>query len=158
MRRGTAKWILTLAALLWMAVIWWFSAKPAEVSTETSHRAGRAVAGLFVPGFESWPEEEQLKLVESIDHPVRKAAHATEYAVLGILLSAGAGFYVRRRRWLAGWGGGALYAVSDEIHQYFVPGRSCQVSDMVLDSAGVLAGVAAVWAVWRLLRPQRKDG
>ena len=37
----------------------------------------------------------------------------------------------------------ALYAASDEIHQLFVPGRSGQLSDVILDSAGALAGVAA---------------
>ena len=37
-------------------------------------------------------------------------------------------------------GAGALYAVSDEIHQIFVPGRSCQAFDVLIDSSGVLTG------------------
>ena len=36
---------------------------------------------------------------------------------------------------------GVIYAVSDEIHQYFVPGRSMQISDIVIDSFGVLSGI-----------------
>lgn len=35
-----------------------------------------------------------------------------------------------------------LYAVSDEIHQYFVPDRSCQLSDLAIDSCGIILGVA----------------
>ena len=34
----------------------------------------------------------------------------------------------------------ALYAVSDEIHQLFVSGRSCQLTDVLLDSAGAFVG------------------
>ena len=35
---------------------------------------------------------------------------------------------------------GVAYAMTDEIHQLFVPGRSCQVTDVLIDSAGVLFG------------------
>ena len=36
---------------------------------------------------------------------------------------------------------GAFYAGTDELHQYFVPGRSAQVTDVVLDSFGVITGI-----------------
>jgi len=36
---------------------------------------------------------------------------------------------------------GALYALTDEIHQYFVAGRACQLSDVLIDSVGVFLGV-----------------
>ena len=42
---------------------------------------------------------------------------------------------------LISWGIGSIYAVTDEFHQYFVPGRSCEVRDMLLDSLGVATGV-----------------
>ena len=41
------------------------------------------------------------------------------------------------------WAIAAAYAATDEFHQLFVPGRSGQLSDVILDSAGALAGVAA---------------
>ena len=49
----------------------------------------------------------------------------------------------------AGWAWvvGTLYAASDEIHQLFVPGRSGQLRDVFLDSAGVAAGILLAWAV-----------
>lgn len=47
-----------------------------------------------------------------------------------------------------------LYAAGDEFHQYFVPGRAAQLSDVVIDAMGFLPCVAAVylvlWAVRRL--------
>ena len=46
---------------------------------------------------------------------------------------------------------GAAYAVTDEFHQLFVAGRSCEVRDMCIDAAGVLCGVMVVW-LWRKSR------
>ena len=142
-----------------MAVIFTFSSRNADLSTEDSHRAGRIAAELAVPGFDDLAPEEQEQIILRLDHPVRKAAHMTEYAVLGVLLAgsfdeargvsasgeagaAGAGLF---RRMLTAFSIGTLYAVTDELHQTFVPGRSGQVSDVVLDSAGVLLGIL----VWR---------
>ena len=49
----------------------------------------------------------------------------------------------------AGWAWvvGTLYAASDEIHQLFVPGRSGQLRDVLLDSAGVAAGILLAWMI-----------
>ena len=49
---------------------------------------------------------------------------------------------VRER--ITAWLAGTLYAMTDEIHQSFVPGRSCELRDMGIDSCGVLAGVLVV--------------
>ena len=72
--------------LLWMLAIFLMSSQPADDSTETSLRVGEAIGKIFVPGYIGWSEEAQLEFAENIDHPVRKAAHATEYTILGILL------------------------------------------------------------------------
>lgn len=109
------------------------------------------IGQLFVPGFEDWSDKEQEAFAEKVDHPVRKTAHAMEYAVLGLLT---AGAYIRRgtsirKGILVPWGIATLYAASDEFHQLFVPGRSGQVSDVVLDSAGVLAGVLLLAGIRR---------
>ena len=52
------------------------------------------------------------------------------------------------------WGVGTLYAVSDEFHQGFVAGRGPSVVDVMIDSAGVIAG--AWLLLWILLR-KKKD-
>ena len=106
---------------------------------------------------------------------MRKTAHATEYAILG-LLAAGvylpgslkqknekeltekkeSGRYMNGgateicRELLIPWAIAAAYAATDEFHQLFVPGRSGQFSDVVLDSAGVLAGLLILAAVRKI--------
>jgi VanZ family protein len=69
------------------------------------------------------------------DLVLRKIAHAGEYAVLGALL-------VRAlRRPAVAIALGALYAVSDEVHQVFVPTRMGSPLDVAIDAVGVVCGV-----------------
>lgn len=138
------KIIWTLAVVLWMCMIFWFSAKPAEESTEMSISVGRMAGGLFIKDFNSWTPERQEQFAEKIDHAVRKSAHATEYALLGFLAAGMYSVYGKkgRRLYIMAAGTGFLYAASDEFHQLFVPGRSGQISDVLLDSCGAAVGAA----------------
>ena len=79
------------------------------------------------------------------DLVLRKLAHAAEFAVLGALLARALG-----RPGLA-FALGVAYAVSDELHQSFVPGRLGSPLDVALDAVGVAAGVA----LWHLARARR---
>jgi VanZ family protein len=79
------------------------------------------------------------------DLVLRKLAHATEYAVLGALLVRATG-----RTGLA-IALGTLYAVSDEIHQTFVPGRMGSPVDVAIDAIGVACGVV----LWQTIRARR---
>jgi VanZ family protein len=69
------------------------------------------------------------------DTVLRKIAHPAEFAVLGFLLARALGHD------LAAFLLGAAYAVTDEVHQAFVPGRLGSVWDVLLDSVGVALGV-----------------
>ena len=92
----------------------------------------------------SWSEDKQGQFAEKIDFPVRKCAHASEYAVLGILILGTAYSFSEdrgRKIILLCWCVGTAYAGTDEFHQLFVPGRSCQFRDVCIDSAGVLTGL-----------------
>ena len=73
--------------------------------------------------------------LEEWDFTLRKLAHAAEFALLGFLLVRATGSL--------GWSiaGGIAYAISDELHQHFVPGRLGAAGDVVIDSVGVVVGV-----------------
>ena len=79
------------------------------------------------------------------DLPLRKLAHAAEYGVLGALLLRATG---RAGLSLVL---GALYALSDEIHQSFVPGRAGSPLDVALDTVGVACGIV----IWQAVRSRR---
>lgn len=158
------KVILTTLTLLWMIVIFVMSGADDDASRNQSGTICRFLCENLVEGFEELPLEEQQNLEESLSFPVRKCAHFTEYAILGILLTLTAGAWfpgsiparinnthmsipsagispVRRGGpFLAG----VLYAVTDEIHQCFVPGRAGQIRDVLIDACGVFVGVIII--------------
>jgi VanZ like family len=72
------------------------------------------------------------------DLVLRKLAHAAEYAVLGVLLLRAIG------RPGPAFALATLYAVTDEIHQAFVPGRQASPVDLAIDAAGAAIGIALV--------------
>ena len=140
------KTIFLVLSVLWMGMIFCESAKPADVSAAESGWLVSTVGRLFIPGYENWDKKRVEIFVEKYDHPVRKAAHATEYAVLAILLfgalyKASDDDLPDKKRCAVAWLIGSLYAITDELHQIFVPGRSCEIKDMCIDSCGALAGV-----------------
>ena len=69
------------------------------------------------------------------DTILRKGAHVTEYAILGLLLVRALG------RELPAFLVGVAYAITDELHQHFVGGRHSSPIDVAIDSTGVLIGV-----------------
>ena len=94
-------------------------------------------------------------------HIVRKLAHFCEYLLEGFLLMLCMRVYTRNYIWHISVPllGGVLTALADETIQIFSPGRSSQVTDVWLDSAGVLAGILAallLMGLWRLLFHHRK--
>ena len=95
------------------------------------------------------------------EHLIRKLAHFSEFALEGFLLMLCMRVYSRRplRHITVPMLAGVLTALTDETIQLFSQGRSSQVTDVWLDSAGVLAGILAallLMGLWRLLFHHRK--
>lgn len=88
---------------------------------------------------------------ETVGFVVRKTAHFTEYMVLGacLLLNVRDCFahLQPRQMWGLAWMLGTAYAVTDELHQRFVPERSCEPRDMCIDAAGVALGAFIMLAI-----------
>ena len=57
-----------------------------------------------------------------------------------------------RQALLIAWAAGTSYGILDEIHQIFVNGRGCQVSDMCFDSFGVLLGCVIALGIRQIVR------
>jgi len=69
---------------------------------------------------------------------ILKSFHLIEYATLGILLFYG--FLKYKYTIITAY----LYAISDEIHQSFIPGRNCKFTDTLIDLAGIIIGLLVV--------------
>lgn len=148
------KYLIRILTVLWMAVIFSFSAKTADASTQDSLFAGKKIGQLIIADFEKWSDEKQITFAKKIEYPVRKGAHMTEYAILGILLLCSWDLNrhsLKKASWYS-WLLGTLYAASDEFHQLFVEGRSGQLTDVAIDSIGVMFGVLLIAVIYKKRR------
>lgn len=153
--------ILTLLASLAVAgLIFFFSAQKAAVSDVTSAGIVERVLHALFRHFEEMPADTQASLRDAVTFAVRKLAHFSLFGLLGFCLMAH--LWVRREgkperpTALWAWGCSALYAVSDELHQMFVDGRSAELRDVGIDSAGALCGILYMWLLLRLVSRRRR--
>ena len=155
------------AVLFYFLVICIFSAQDGDETGNLSREVAEEVARVVVAVSGEHTEKDIFSLAEFFEHPLRKLAHFSEYAVLGGLfcgcflpvmgeirlrtaeqisklpvqkrnkngLIRSSGLYLKCIITVM------IFAICDEIHQYFVPERACAVTDMMIDSAGVAVGV-----------------
>ena len=128
-------WALVIA---WMLIIFRLSSQVAEQSDELSTGITQAILNMIqklVPFLEIGSGQ--------LNHILRKGAHFTAYLILGILVVnafSKSGISGRKSLFL-GLLVCIVYAMSDELHQAFVPGRGPALTDVIIDSAGSFAGI-----------------
>lgn len=154
MKKTLYRLITGLLLAGWMFTIFLFSGQPAvesaKVSGTVAYRMVDACNQVFHMGL---TEETMEKYARNMDHPVRKAAHMTEYAILGLLsFFCLAGYLERERRtYLFALGIAICYAASDEIHQLFVPGRAGRFGDVCIDTAGAALGLIFLFFLLKMI-------
>lgn len=84
------------------------------------------------------------------DGVVRSVAHGCEYAALGFLMYNAFYSFKKKISPIISVSLSFLYAITDEIHQLFVPGRAFQLVDLIVDLVGILFGTVAIVVLIRL--------
>lgn len=120
------------------------SANDGQASSKISGSFIETIIRLLSKNFDNLSQTEQILIIEGYQHLVRKIAHFSIYAALGffsfgflstynclkaIKISVISAIFV------------LFYAITDEIHQLFVPMRSGQISDVLLDTLGGIFGI-----------------
>ena len=146
MKRKILSWTLVI---LWMSLIFYFSHQPATESSELSSGITEVIVDMVNI---IAPNKDILSNQDGINLLIRKAAHFGVYFILGLLVSNGLRYSGVSKHMVIFLALliCILYAISDEFHQLYVPGRSGQVSDVLLDSAGSLVGISLMNAFRRL--------
>ena len=144
--------IISVLLLLTLAFIWGNSLLPGEVSGALSdavmdvmNKAAEA-AGLGPGFFTFMADADGDGEEEPTSHLVRKMAHIIEFAVLGGLLTLR--LIGVRHRWKMALAFGVLTAICDETLQLFSQ-RGSQITDVLIDSCGVLLGLGLLWFLQR---------
>ncbi|MFZ7946306.1 VanZ family protein [Neobacillus sp. 19] len=143
-------WIIVA---LWMVLIFYLSAQPAVHSNKLS----KGVTEVVVETVKRVTPHSDVSL-ERFNHIVRKNAHFFIYLMLAmwvfhaLIKSKISGL----KGWLLALGICILYAITDEIHQIFVPGRGPQAKDVFIDSAGVVVGLSLYQASSMVLKKLKR--
>ncbi len=137
------KWIFLL---FWMILIFSFSSQNGSTSS--------SVSNFFVSFFEN-----HCFLAVDLVFLIRKGAHFFEYFILGVLVLFLIREYVLQewRALLYSFCCCLFYAISDEIHQLFVVGRSGRVMDVIIDGCGALLGILIFSFLLLLKKKSRKN-
>jgi VanZ family protein len=133
-----ARWgpVAAWAAVIFLASTSWFS------GSHTDSMLRPLLIRLFPAA--------SLQTIDEIHAAIRKAAHFTEYAVFGWLIA-------RALRDARGWqlhhallavALAGTYAVSDELHQRFVPGRTAAFGDVLIDTLGAATAQVLIALLW----------
>lgn len=151
------KIITAVAVCLLLAVyimIFSFSADDAAASSTISVEVTRKLMKLYYHLFSSGNQGAVIvpAVSDEAEAIVRKLAHFTEYMAMGFLSFGIVIMWIRRIH------KGVLVVVlqvfvsatADEFHQYFVPGRYASFRDVMIDTAGGVAGIILIILMKRI--------
>lgn len=146
--------VLSALIIAVMAVIFVLSAQDGNDSGGTSGGVTEFVLFMLGIDADSMSPEEFTKTEAFI----RSAAHFSEYALLAFLTAFLLSTYKQKRALTLVFSVtfASLYAVTDEIHQIFVPGRAAQISDWLVDTSGALLGASLVLLILALADAVKK--
>ena len=146
--------IYLVLVLIWMSTIFMFSNQTGGDSQGLSQKVTKVIVEIFTHN-QYIEEAEKLELIENIDYYIRKLAHFSIYALGGILIYNYINTYnlEKKKVILISILIGIIYAITDEAHQFFTSGRSAQIFDVLIDSSGVVTGVALINSTKKLIKP-----
>ena len=121
------KTISTILVIIWMIFIFTMSSFNATESNNQSSYIVNIISSIL-----------NIKNLDILSYIIRKLAHLTEYTILGILTLNMTKQY--NLKLYIGLIISIIYAISDEIHQLFISGRSCQITDILIDTFGIFIG------------------
>ena len=145
------KYIKCIIAIICCIIIFSFSAVPATASTKQSKGLTYNVIKLL--NGNKLTEKELVKLTKRVNPVIRKIAHFSIYMILAIFtymfieelnIKSKSEKERLRKKILYTCIFCIIYAIFDEIHQIYVPGRTGKVIDVVIDTLGAFMGIAII--------------
>ena len=122
-----------------------FSSQDGTTSSGLSRKVARKIVDVF-PYTKNLSENTKNKIVEKSQPIIRKGAHFSIYMLVGIFIMSFISTYKLhlKYKFLISILVGLVYAISDEIHQGFTPGRTPSPIDVGIDTCGVMFGIVLV--------------
>lgn len=162
MKLNVIRTILIILLFGTFSIIFGFSSQNAETSGGISKKVTEYIIR-FIPSIQELEENQKIEISQRVEKVVRKIAHFTIYTLVGFLLMSLMCTYNLKEIDQIGTSLiiGVIYASTDEIHQAFIPGRGPQITDVMLDSLGILTGIfislLLIETVRRITKNKYKD-
>lgn len=149
------KIITIILIILWMILVFYLSNQGADDSAELSGGLTRKI--LQILHILDGKTIEEQAIIETV---FRKLAHFCLYTLGGILILLHINLYkiTDKNKVIASLIIGTTYAITDELHQLFVPGRSGEIRDVCLDSLGLITGIILAFLVLKFIERRKKIG
>ena len=145
------KILYTTLLILWMLMMFMFSSQNGSLSDKTSGGITGVITHI-VQNIFNIENNIKITILSDFKKIVRKTAHFTAYALGGILAYCTYNSYKKIKledlKYIVIFM--ILYAISDEIHQYFVPGRSAEIRDVLIDVLGANIGILLINRIFEL--------
>lgn len=156
MKKNIVRIILAVMLLETFFIIFGFSNQNGEQSGNLSKKVTAVVMDI-IPQFKRLEKENKEVISIKVEKVTRKIAHFSIYTLVGILVMAFISTYKIQEKYKIAMSFiiGFIYATSDEIHQKFVPGRSAQVTDVIIDTMGVLLGICFVMLILEIIKNRK---
>jgi Predicted integral membrane protein len=149
---------LSIAILFWLALIFHFSAQPAIQSDGLSKSITKEIVvtaekiGVVVQG-----KSLDKSFISQMDDLLRSSAHFFMFFILGFLTLWFTKTITKKTYALIPtFLFCAIYAISDEFHQHFVPGRATELSDFIIDCCGAVLGMLFFALMYKFYVKYRK--
>lgn len=132
---------LVMLAMTFFA-IFNFSAQDGEESSSISRTVTEFIVNILSK-VKNMDASLRVHYIMKLEPIIRKLAHFGVYTVVGFsVMGFMCTFDIKNIvKFITSFMTGLTYAISDEVHQYFIPGRSARVLDVCIDSVGVLTGI-----------------
>lgn len=141
-----------LLIIVWMVTIFCFSNQKGTQSSITSNKVTKEIIEVL-PSTKNLEENQKKEIVKKVNPVMRKIAHYTIYLVGGILIM----FFIttfelsEKRTIIYSTLIGLIYAITDEIHQMFMDGRTAKVTDVFIDTLGVITGIVIYITIEKII-------
>ena len=137
--------ILILLLLCTFFIIFGFSSQDGETSGGLSRNITNKILQLSSK-YNNLEQEEKDQVSDRTEKIIRKIAHFSIYTLVGLLLMGLLSTYKIKENWriMLSVFLGMIYAISDEIHQGFTPGRLPRIADVYIDTLGVILGILLI--------------
>ncbi len=154
------KILIWIPAIIMAMLIFGFSKQDGEESRGLSYKAADIILTVCdKAGIVDYNDNNRDSMIESVQFPIRKAAHMTEYAVLSVLIMLALivdGLKGTRLPVISAIIA-TVFAATDEFHQRFVPGRYGCLRDVLIDAAGSIIGLMIAYVIYKKMCKHKEN-